>query len=124
MYNRQGEVIAKRDQNGTVHTYEYDGLGRLLHDRVTTLATGIDGLVRRISTVYNAVGNVKSVTSHNSATVGSGSVVNQVQYEYDSNGLLLRGYSNPSGSVSLSSTPLTIPPVSRYSPHFLQQTVA
>ena len=23
LYNRQGEVIAKRDQNGTIHTYEY-----------------------------------------------------------------------------------------------------
>ena len=68
-YNRQGEVIAKRDQNGTVHEYVYDDLGRLLHDRITTLALGIDGGVRRISTVYDVVGNVRSVTSWNNATV-------------------------------------------------------
>ena len=48
LYNRIGERIAKRDQNGTVHEYEYDNLGRLLPDRVTMLATGVDGAVRRI----------------------------------------------------------------------------
>jgi len=104
-YNRQGEVIAKRDQNGTVHTYEYDNLGRLLHDRITTLASGIDGAVRRISTVYDVVGNVKSVTSFDNATVGSGNVINQVVYEYDNNGLLSKEFSNPSGTVNVATTP-------------------
>ena len=64
LYNRIGERIAKRDQNGTVHTYEYDNLGRLLHDRITTLASGIDGAVQWISIAYDVVGNVKSVTSY------------------------------------------------------------
>ena len=100
LYNRIGERIAKRDQNGTVHTYEYDNLGRLLHDRITTLASGIDGAVRRISTVYDVAGNVKSVTSFD----GSNNVVNQVMYEYDANGLLSKDFSNPSGAV-IASTP-------------------
>jgi hypothetical protein len=37
-YNRQGQVISMKDQAGSVHTYEYDKLGRQLHDRITTLA--------------------------------------------------------------------------------------
>ena len=79
-------------QNGTVHTYEFDNLGRLLHDRVTTLGSGVDGAVRRISTAYNVVGNVKSVTSYDNATVGTGTVVNEVKYEFDTNGLLRRNF--------------------------------
>ena len=107
MYNRLGERIAKRDQNGTIHTYEYDDLGRLLHDRITTLASGVDGTVRRISTVYDVVGNVKSVTSYDNATVGSGTVLNQVRYEYDVNGLLSKDFSNPNGEAIGVFTPFT-----------------
>jgi RHS repeat-associated protein len=99
-YNRVGERIAKRDQNGTVHEYEYDNLGRILHDRVTTLAADVDGTVRRISTVYDLVGNVRSVTSFGV----NNNVVNQVMYEFDSNGLLAKEFSNASGAV-VASTP-------------------
>ena len=104
-YNRLGERMAKRDQNGTVHTYDYDNLGRLLHDRVTTFGTNVDTAVKRISTAYDVIGNVKSVTSYDNATVGSGNVVNQVLYEYDTNGLLSKDFSNPSGAVNTASTP-------------------
>ena len=103
--NRLDEVVVKRDQNGTVHTYEYDNLGRLLHDRITTLGTGVDGAVRRITTAYDVVGNVKSVTSYDNATMGSGTVVNQVLYEYDANGLLAKDFSNPSGTVVVATAP-------------------
>ncbi|MCL2624019.1 MAG: RHS repeat-associated core domain-containing protein, partial [Planctomycetaceae bacterium] len=104
MYNRIGERIQRKDQNGTVHVYEFDNLGRLLHDRVTTLGSGVDGAVRRISTAYDVVGNVKSVTSYNNATVGTGTVVNEVKHEYDANGLLAKDFSNPSGAVNTSTS--------------------
>ena len=42
-YNRQGQVIEMRDQNGSVHSYDYDKLGRQTHDRVTTLGSGVNG---------------------------------------------------------------------------------
>lgn len=102
-YNRTGELIWKKDQNGTIHIYEFDNLGRLIHDRVTTLGSGVDGSVRRISTAYDVIGNVKIITSYNSATVGSGNVVNEVKYEYDANGLLAKEYQNPSGAATTSS---------------------
>ena len=68
-YNRQGEVIAKSDQNGTIHTYVYDLLGCLLHDCIITLATGVDGAVRRITIAYDVVGNVRSVTKFNNEAI-------------------------------------------------------
>ena len=70
-YNRVGEQVQRKDQNGSVHVYEFDNLGRLLHDRVTTLGSGVDGTVRRISTAYDVAGHVKSVTSFDNAAVGS-----------------------------------------------------
>ena len=102
-YNRVGELVWKKDQNGSIHSYEFDNLGRLLHDRVTTLAGGVDSSVRRISTSYTVDGQVSAITSYNSATVGSGSVVNEIKYEYDANGLLAKEYQPPSGAVTTSS---------------------
>ena len=54
-YNRQGQKISLTDQNGTVHVFEYDKLGRVIHDRVTALGTGVDGAVRRLSTTYDSL---------------------------------------------------------------------
>jgi YD repeat-containing protein len=102
-YNRVGERIWKRGQNGTVHHYEFDSLGRLLHDRVTTLGSGVDGSVKRISTQYNIDGQIAKITSYDNATIGSGSVVNEVKYEYDTNDLLAKELQNPSGVVTGSS---------------------
>jgi hypothetical protein len=48
-YNRLGEVREIKDQIGTVRVLQYDKLGRELHDRVTTLGSGVDGAVRRKS---------------------------------------------------------------------------
>src|SRR5205823_2315802 len=41
-YNRQGQKTTLTDQNGTVHSFNYDKLGRETDDRVTTLGTGVD----------------------------------------------------------------------------------
>ncbi|MGB0992910.1 MAG: RHS repeat domain-containing protein, partial [Akkermansiaceae bacterium] len=40
-YNRAGELTQKTDQNGTVHEYDYDKLGALLHDRVIAFGSAI-----------------------------------------------------------------------------------
>ena len=95
-YNRQGEVMDRRDQNGTVRNFAYDNLGRVVWDWASTIGTGVDGTIGWIETAYNVVGNVKRVTSYQ----GSGyTVMNEVVYEYDSNGLLAKEFSNPSGAV-------------------------
>ena len=55
-YNRLGERVEMRDQNGTVHAYDLDGRGRLRADRVTALGSGVDGGVRRLETAYDEAG--------------------------------------------------------------------
>ena len=48
-----------------------DKLGRVTHDRVTTLGTGVDG-ASRVSTTYDIRGLREKITSYDHATVGSG----------------------------------------------------
>ena len=66
-YNRQGEPTTVTDQNGTVHAYDYDGLGRRTQDCVTALGTGIDAAVLRIGTTYEVRGMAAQVTSYDNA---------------------------------------------------------
>ncbi|MGL5097641.1 MAG: RHS repeat-associated core domain-containing protein, partial [Planctomycetia bacterium] len=82
-YNRQSQRKTQTDQRGVVRAFDYDKLGRLIHDRVTTLPSGVGGAVRRISTEYDVRGVVALLTSWSDATVGQGAVVNQVKSSYN-----------------------------------------
>ena len=104
-YNRQSQVVTKQDQNGTVHTYNFDLLGRPTQDCITTLGAGVDGTVLQVATAYEVRGMVSGVTSYNNATVGSGTVVNDVQLVYNIFGQLQTEYQNTSGAVNMSTTP-------------------
>ena len=97
-YNRQAERTEKKDQNGTVHAYQFDALGRMLHDQVTTLGTNIDGTVRRTSTTYEVRGMVERITHYDRATVGSGSIVNEVVFSYNDLGMLEQEYQEHEGA--------------------------
>jgi YD repeat-containing protein len=100
-YNRQGELIRKRDQNGSVHLYEYDLHGRMIAERVTTLGLNADGTVRCIATEYTVAGQIRAITSLD----GENNVVNQIVYQYDQNGQLQREYTAHHGTVDITSTP-------------------
>jgi len=104
-YNRQGQVTRSTDQNGTVHQFDYDALGRQTHDRATTLGTDVDGGVRRISTTFEFRGMREKLTSYNSETVGSGSVVNEVQFAYNDFGQITHDYQAHSSTVNTLTTP-------------------
>ncbi len=104
-YNRQAETIKITDQAGTVHEFDFDKLGRQTHDRVTTLGSGVDGGVRRISSTYEVRGMRESVTSYDNATVGSGSIVNDTKFTYNSFGQLTTDYQSHSGAVNTGSSP-------------------
>jgi len=104
-YNRQGQVTKTTDQNETVHAFDYDKLGRQTHDRVTALGTGVDGTVRRISTSYEVRGMREKITSWNGETVGSGSVVNEVQFAYNNFGQITADYQAHGGTVNTSTSP-------------------
>eukprot|EP00456_Euglypha_rotunda_P092145 TRINITY_DN96_c2_g4_i2.p1 TRINITY_DN96_c2_g4~~TRINITY_DN96_c2_g4_i2.p1 ORF type:complete len:480 (+),score=98.55 TRINITY_DN96_c2_g4_i2:574-2013(+) len=104
-YNRRGEVKQVTDQNGTVHVFERDNLGRMIHDRVTVLGTGVDGTVRRISITYDVLGRKSKITSWNNASVGSGDIVNEVLFVYNNFGQLITDYQSHAGAVNTSTTP-------------------
>ena len=101
-YDRQADLTETKDPNGTIHDYDYDNLGRLLHDRVTTVGTGVDNAVLRISRSHEIRGLLEKITSYDSATVGSGNVVNEVALAYDNNGLLATDHQEHSGATSAS----------------------
>ncbi|MFO0984308.1 MAG: hypothetical protein U1E76_21725 [Planctomycetota bacterium] len=82
-YNAQGEEIWHRDQAGNIVESDYDDSGRETQKRVSTLASGFDGAVRRIARTYTSLGQELLVTQYDNATVGSGSVVNEVKTTYD-----------------------------------------
>ena len=86
-YNRQGEMTEKKDQRETVHAYEYDKLGRQVHDRVVALGGGVNGPVRRISRSYDVRGLLVSVSSHDDENPGGGTVLNEVSYAHNDFGL-------------------------------------
>lgn len=104
-YNRQAQRTSLTDQNGSVHQYDYDLLGRLTQDRVTTLAANVDGAVRRIETAYEVRGLVSQITSNDSPTVGTGNTVNEVQFTYNDFGQSTKTYQSHSGTVNTTTTP-------------------
>ncbi|MBI3861131.1 MAG: hypothetical protein HY290_04465, partial [Planctomycetia bacterium] len=104
-YNRQGTMTTLTDQNGTVHSFDFDKLGRHTADRITTLGAGIDGAVLRITATFEVRGMPEHVTSYDNATVGSGNVVNDVQFAYNSYSQLLADYQSHAGAVDVSLTP-------------------
>lgn len=82
-YNALGQLIWTKDQAGNILETDFDTAGRETHRKVTTLASGFDGAVRRVSSTYDNLGRTTLVTSWSDASPGSGSVVNEVGYEFD-----------------------------------------
>ena len=61
--------------------------------------------MRRISTSYEVRGMREKITSWNGETVGSGSVVNEVQFAYNEFGQLIDDYQAHASAVNTSTTP-------------------
>jgi len=82
-YDAQGEEVLRKDQAGNIVETDFDGSGRLTQKRVTTLAGGFDGAIRRIATAYDGLGRRQTVTQYDNAAVGSGTVQDEVKLTYD-----------------------------------------
>ncbi|MCH8823064.1 MAG: RHS repeat protein, partial [Planctomycetes bacterium] len=81
-YNAQGQQIWVEDQENIEITTDYDDLGREIHRRVTEIDnTQFNDDVLRISTVYDSLSRVSTVTQYDAATAGS--ATDQVKYTYD-----------------------------------------
>ncbi|MCC6680525.1 MAG: hypothetical protein IT445_06440 [Phycisphaeraceae bacterium] len=110
-YYADGSLETRKDSREAVHTYVYDDAGRLIHDRITSLgrsAENVEGSVLRISRTYEARGLLESVASYDNATVGSGSVLNEVVYEYDGLGRLVSEYQEHGGAKTVNTHALTL----------------
>lgn len=96
-YNALGERLGYSDRNGTVHAYNYDALGRLTTDSVTTLGVGVNYRVVKLSFTFDSAGRPYEFNSHD-ATVG-GSILDQVRREYNGFGQLVKEYQEHDGTV-------------------------
>jgi RHS repeat-associated protein len=99
-----GDALTLTDRNGNTHTYTSDVLGRQTADAVTTLGSGVDASVRRITTAYDSQGNPYLITSYNAAS--GGTVVSQVERTFNGFDQETADYQAVSGTVNTSSTPV------------------
>lgn len=81
-YNAQGQPIYKKDQAGNVTEYVYDDSGRRTHMRLSTIDADFDDEVERITTAYDGLGRRSTVTQYDNDVVGSGSVIDEVEFTY------------------------------------------
>ena len=105
-YDLQGETKTFTDQNGTVHTYDYDPLGRETFDSVAVASgnpQGVDTSVLAQGYSYDTGGRPYQATSYSSAD-GTG-VVNQVQYAYNGFGQEVAEWQNHYTTVNTSTSP-------------------
>ncbi len=99
-YNRQAQAVRYADASGNVHHYDFDHAGRLLHDRVDTLAAGIDDAIRRISYLHDSHGRLNQVASWSHQTVGRGAMRNQAVFDYDPFGNLSHDWQSHHGQTT------------------------
>jgi len=108
-YNRQGQVTKRIDQAGTTHEYIFDKLGRPRHDCVTAFGTGINMLIRRLTTEYEVRGMPSllssCIDSMPNDTPSGGGVYNQVKLEYNTFGQLTSDWQSHSGRVHTGTAP-------------------
>jgi RHS repeat-associated protein len=95
-YNRQGQQIKMTDENATEHVYVYDDRGRLIDDQAA-VGGDIDNTIVQITRSYNVRGLLELVTSYNATT--GGTVVNQIENEYNDFNQLASQWQNPAGEV-------------------------
>ena len=105
VFNAAGQPLTFTDQNGSVHTYTYDVLGRRTADAITTAGSGVDTAVLAQTISFDTGDRPYLLTSFNSATGrSSGNVVNQVEDLYNGLGQLTNEYQEHGGTVNTSTS--------------------
>jgi RHS repeat-associated protein len=102
-YNALGQRKSAQDRNANIHAYSFDVVGRLTSDAVTQLGTGVDGAVRRLEIAYDTAGRAFLFTSYDAASAGS--IVNQVQRDFNGLGQLTAEHQSHAGAVIVGTTP-------------------
>ena len=95
-YNRAGNPITMTDQNGVVHTYTLDLLGRTIRDDVTIPPpSGIDAKVTAITFAYDDLGRQELIESRDIIDA----VINAVKFQYTSYGEIEKVWQESNGPV-------------------------
>ncbi len=82
-YNAQRQVIWQKDQAANIIETDFDTAGRETHRRATTIAGGFDDAIKRISMTYDSLGRVDTIDQYDNATVGSGTIQDEIKYSRD-----------------------------------------
>lgn len=101
-YNFQGDKTSFTDQNGSTHGYNYDVLGRLTADIITTFGGGVNNTVKRLGYSFDTAGRPYQQTSY--TNTGGTTVLNQVQDAYNGFGQLITEYQEHVGAVNTSTS--------------------
>jgi hypothetical protein len=96
--NEAGEQRGAGTSPASVHAFDFDKLGRVIHHRIPILGSGVDAGVRRISTTFEARGLPEKISSYDNPTAGSGSINNEVVREYSDAALLIKEYQEHEGA--------------------------
>jgi RHS repeat-associated protein len=105
-YNRLGETRWMKDQNGSIHTYTRDDMGRVTVDAGTKAGSGpganIDDTIDSIELAYDTFGRASTVVSKDSTTV-----INGVKFEYTKLWQISKVWQDVDGNTFSGGTPNT-----------------
>jgi RHS repeat-associated protein len=103
-YNVDGSLTQRTDQRGVVMSYAYTNNRHLATESATTLPSGVDSTIQSIGHTYDNMNRPQNITSY-SATGGTGTVVNDIQYAYyNGTNNVATIYQAHSGAVNTSTT--------------------
>lgn len=96
-YNRLGELLRSTDQNGTVHDFARDLLGRTTTDHASTISStsNIDTKTRKLTASFDALGRLDTVKSLD----GSDAILNAIQFTYNKRWQVNTIVQNPNGDI-------------------------
>ncbi len=111
-YNALGEITSRKDPREVVIESAYDLLGRTVSQQVSNFgrsAEDVDDAIRQIGYSYNARGQIATVSSYDHATnTAVSNLLNQVAYEYNDFGQLLKDIQeHDDDTVASGSSPTT-----------------
>ena len=98
LYNLDGTLILKIDQNQTVIEYAYNDRRQLQLEAATTLGGNIDNYVLSIGREYDSLGRLTTITSYSNSD-GTGTVRNQVVQSYADYGPVNTQWQSHSGAA-------------------------
>ncbi len=102
-WNLDGSLERRTDQLETVIERTYNNRRQVEFQKVSTLASGVDGHVRSVKREYDSLARLEKVTSYANSD-GTGTVRNQILFEYNDLGQVKKSWQSHEGN-KISTTP-------------------